>query len=364
MSEERLDWLDALKGIGIIFVILGHTQVGFRTYLFSFHIPLFFFASGYLFRPESSGSLGVFFAKITRRILIPYVFFGFLSLLLASLVANTQPNLLMVRELVVSTRNHITVNPTLWYLTCLFVVELLFYAIARLVKNSYMRIALVVALSLLGFAKYETSALPFSADAAPYFMLFYMIGNLFRTVEPSKALRTVAGFSAVPMTVLIMRPDLYAHAIALVADSLILSYLTWVLFALLGIAACYGLSLVLQRSGALKTIGRNSLVFFALHIFVLQAFMYLLVSLGIKPNEGYNVFGLTATLACLLLMRPIADFLSTHFGFLLGRSYGADGMPAVGGARPAGIALIAREGIPVPTEDYAYQDERVAGNES
>ena len=41
----RLRWIDALKGIGIILVVFAHHKlpVALDTYIFSFHMPLFFF---------------------------------------------------------------------------------------------------------------------------------------------------------------------------------------------------------------------------------------------------------------------------------------------------------------------------------
>ena len=43
-SRARLSWLDVLKGIGIILVVIGHiysNQTIFN-WLYSFHMPLFF----------------------------------------------------------------------------------------------------------------------------------------------------------------------------------------------------------------------------------------------------------------------------------------------------------------------------------
>ena len=47
----RLEWIDKAKGIGIILVILGHTicPPNIKFWLYSFHMPLFFFLSGYVF---------------------------------------------------------------------------------------------------------------------------------------------------------------------------------------------------------------------------------------------------------------------------------------------------------------------------
>lgn len=46
----RLPWIDALKGFGIMLVVFAHYSlpVALDTYIFSFHMPLFFFISGFL----------------------------------------------------------------------------------------------------------------------------------------------------------------------------------------------------------------------------------------------------------------------------------------------------------------------------
>ena len=59
--QERMIWLDNLKAYGIILVIIGHSIVitaandstgMLMKLIYSFHMPLFFFISGYLFRPN------------------------------------------------------------------------------------------------------------------------------------------------------------------------------------------------------------------------------------------------------------------------------------------------------------------------
>lgn len=42
--SKRIEWIDIAKGIGIILVIFGHiiSPSNFRTWIYSFHIPLFF----------------------------------------------------------------------------------------------------------------------------------------------------------------------------------------------------------------------------------------------------------------------------------------------------------------------------------
>lgn len=46
--NERNEYMDRTKGIGILAVILAHIGVGeFGTFLYTFHLPLFFIITGF-----------------------------------------------------------------------------------------------------------------------------------------------------------------------------------------------------------------------------------------------------------------------------------------------------------------------------
>lgn len=48
---KRFLEIDIAKGIGMIFVLIGHLQVPsiLKNYLYSFHMPLFFFLGGTIY---------------------------------------------------------------------------------------------------------------------------------------------------------------------------------------------------------------------------------------------------------------------------------------------------------------------------
>ena len=56
MLKNRDVTLDYIKGIGIILMIIGHSDFAFlydgllRHFIYSFHMPLFFLCSGYLYK--------------------------------------------------------------------------------------------------------------------------------------------------------------------------------------------------------------------------------------------------------------------------------------------------------------------------
>ena len=53
MGNKRIEYLDYVKGFGILLVILGHVYTGdnyIKIWLCSFHMPLFFIISGCLLK--------------------------------------------------------------------------------------------------------------------------------------------------------------------------------------------------------------------------------------------------------------------------------------------------------------------------
>jgi fucose 4-O-acetylase-like acetyltransferase len=72
------------KGIGIMLMVLGHTFFSAYGYalIYMFHMPLFFFLSGYCFRESHLENFRNYAKKRVNRIYIPFVKWGLVFLLL------------------------------------------------------------------------------------------------------------------------------------------------------------------------------------------------------------------------------------------------------------------------------------------
>lgn len=66
---ERNKTIDVLKGIGILFVMLGHQNLVIGHFIYSFHMPLFFLISGYLYKKKDVKES---VTKDFQRLIIPY----------------------------------------------------------------------------------------------------------------------------------------------------------------------------------------------------------------------------------------------------------------------------------------------------
>jgi fucose 4-O-acetylase-like acetyltransferase len=71
-QAHRTLWIDFAKVIGIWLVIFGHMKllVSLINIIYSFHMPLFFFISGYL---EKNRNIKENFINSVKNLIVPYV---------------------------------------------------------------------------------------------------------------------------------------------------------------------------------------------------------------------------------------------------------------------------------------------------
>lgn len=197
--SQRIAYIDIARGIGILLVVLGHSDLAlispyFYQIIYSFHIPLFFFLSGIFFDPGIAP--GLFLKKRFRAILQPYLFIIFLIFLASISFTNMGIGTALGRfaKSMYASTEYIWWIP-LWFLPCLFVTSLLAYIIYHVfllkIGNRYLRwlILLVImatgvffidafypfAVALFGKA-YELYGLPYNLDIVLVSGFFYMLG--------------------------------------------------------------------------------------------------------------------------------------------------------------------------------------------
>lgn len=81
-NKERIHWIDIARGMCIIAIVIGHvyTDGYLRWYLFSFHVPAFFYLSGLCFKENEE--FAVFIIKRIKTIVVPYFFYSIISILI------------------------------------------------------------------------------------------------------------------------------------------------------------------------------------------------------------------------------------------------------------------------------------------
>ena len=185
--KERITWVDSAKGIGILLVFMGHlVEVSWPgMWAYSFHLPLFFFLSGYLFSVKTS--FRDFLKKKAKSILLPYVTMGlvicFFDALWNTLLTTSSYHPPFLPRFLTELGWWVIQNrfATLWYLAVLFWINILMYVIVKYIRFNWLSILCVLVLLWNGVRYYETGGgpLPWNWDtvhmALPFFYVGYFI---------------------------------------------------------------------------------------------------------------------------------------------------------------------------------------------
>lgn len=126
MIKSRIKYIDTVKGIGILLVVIGHHLriVSVFDWIYSFHMPLFFIVSGYVYVPKDN-DFKDFVRRKARTLLWPYFTFSIISILwslFVKYVLHGEVDLFNNVVLSLSTYG----NGPIWFLTSLFWAVILF----------------------------------------------------------------------------------------------------------------------------------------------------------------------------------------------------------------------------------------------
>lgn len=121
-------------------IVWGHiVHVGWSNMMvYAFHIPLFFFMSGMVFNSDKYPSVCFFIKRRTKTLQLPYLVFSFITWVLwvgMWVVSNDATDYwypLLQTLIAQGSSSFLRHNIPLWFVTCLFVVEVLFYLINKL----------------------------------------------------------------------------------------------------------------------------------------------------------------------------------------------------------------------------------------
>lgn len=315
MEDKRLHYIDVLKGVGIVFVILGHASMSsiFTNYLFSFHMPLFFFISGYLFTFKNS--FGDIISKKIKTLIIPYIFFILIADIVYLLVNNNFDIFFLVKETFYLKGEVLQLDAPLWFLLCLFFSEIIYFFICKLAnKNTIIILMILFLLSVFGY--FNKVLLPFGIHVAFTATVFLGLGNLFRQYESkikvSKYLLLVlfiiSAFISTQNGVNIYR--LYYG-----------NYFMFYIAAIFGIVIYFEIAKYIKRQHILEYIGRNSLVFMSTHMFIMNVLLKIYQqNVNLKQNILLvNVLGVIFATIIIIALTPVVYIINNYMPFIVGK---------------------------------------------
>lgn len=180
--KKRLNWADFTKGLAMLVVVFSHFPhpQWVNPFYTPFFLAVFFFVSGYFFSPK--GSFGEFVVNKFWKLIVPLFMFGSLGILESVLIGGES----LTDRLVGILLQVAGELDAMWFFSCLFTVEIIFYWVYKAAnKVAPDRLWAVCALSvpvlIIGIILCKAGLkLPWHIQTACVVELFFLCGYLCR----------------------------------------------------------------------------------------------------------------------------------------------------------------------------------------
>lgn len=336
-TKERIDWIDYAKALGVFLVIMGHTYKGysFIGWIYSFHMPLFFFLSGTTLKIEQI-SCKEFFKKRVKALLIPYILYSAVYIILEVVKGALNGNIdgtmkYFLRDAFWIRGEQATIG--LWFLPLLFLVEVLLMAVCKGIRNKNLRAGTVLFITVIGFLYADKigKALPWGLDAAFVVIFFLYAGYVFQQVCLSSWTNAkqdnILKYAVVGIALLLVNGILNNYNMKLIgdnADMYSLRYGNAILYVLSALAGIGVISIVLGRilkkakSEFWRFMGRNTLHIYCLHGLALTFVRKVLNLYVIKEEDSLRVMGIDIVLSvCTFLLCFVVIWGAKYIGNII-----------------------------------------------
>ena len=320
MKQQRVDYVDMFRGIGILLMVMGHINFGekFSHFCGAWYMPMFFFVSG-LFYKKTDITLKQFIKKKVKTLLIPYVFFAIIHSI-AYWILSDDPPIYGFNFLWINTEN-LPIAGALWFLTALFIANVIYYIMDTSIKSKVFFNILIAILAILGSV--ATLILPFrlpwAMDCAFVGIGFYHIARNIKQKKQSllniSIGRTI--MLCIPIIVLIfvngpcnMREGIYAiiplfwfNAVAIIILGLNISNFI-----------CKTKNKFIQKINSyIINVGINSMTYLCLNQIIIKFFQEICPFVSKANPYIILVFSMCALYLCNLI------FINTKLKVLIGK---------------------------------------------
>ena len=267
-QTKRIEALDIAKGIGIILVIIGHMSSSYlRDWIYSFHMPLFFYYFRHMFQDWKISIFLPFLKQRIRTLAIPTLALYFIILILETLIGMKGFDLQQQLK---------GVHPgVLWFLITLLFSELLYFPLSKLTILWRIPLLFVLASAGVFFAKNHITVF-FDLTNIFFCTALYGLGNLFSSSIPSvleriKQLNKYIIISSttfalvIPLLLIIIYRETFDLASNFVPSPVVL----YTISAVTCTFAVITLSTIVPFQKLLRFFGRNTLILLAFHSLII-----------------------------------------------------------------------------------------------
>lgn len=285
---KREQWISYFRAIGIILMVFGHSGASetMRNFIYLFHMPLFFFISGYLYKDNLS--LLKFIKKKIKTLYFPFVFWQIVFIFLNNIFVKTNiysiDKIISSKEMIFRIINVITfggkeqMGGAMWFLPALFWVNIIYYLIIRLSNiwsERYRKYIIFIIVIMCFFIGYNTDFPRFISVSLVAILIFYL-GYMYKFIENKFEINWIIAVLAFGILIIMNK---YGYVRMNLNEYY--SALFFIVSSVLGIAMIIFMSKFLESNlkeiKVLKDIGENTLYIMILHFLSFKIVSFIII---------------------------------------------------------------------------------------
>lgn len=315
MAKQRIAYIDFLKGLCIILIVAFHTKPqawGEHSYKLLLTLPIFFMLSGCFFKQPVDFS--EFLRRKVNTLIVPLVFFlfiGFVYFVMRELAFSRFNVAAVIHKL---PSNLFNFNTPMWFVWVLFVVNILYYCLRKLLSPLW---SLVASLAI-GVAGYYLNSFGYQLyllfDIAMVALPFFAVGSLlnhYSLLSKSPSLAISIPCLLIAFTIVYLT-DCGLNMYHREYPALIKFYI--VPLCLIIPMMWVSLRLVKKEVPFVSFIGKNTLIVLGTHYFLLGP-LKAGIQLLLQPMWVY----FTTIIGTLALECPIIRLINRYLPYLVGK---------------------------------------------
>lgn len=183
--NERIKWIDIAKCFGMYGIYVLHFgELAGKSYIFllTHIVPLFFLVAGCMENYNNENNFFKYFVKKVKAIMIPFWVFAAIAVVITFIYCNYDSMFIpgMMLEVGLGVIRNTFPAASLWFLTCLFVMQLMFFFIKRCrLKMLVIAVCLIlymISINVLDPSPIWSPSWPYNVDSAFFYIICYAIG--------------------------------------------------------------------------------------------------------------------------------------------------------------------------------------------
>lgn len=334
-KRERIVWIDQLRAVAFIFVILGHMSMDStpKSWIYSFHMPLFFMISGLSLNIDKlyKTDFKKFFINQFQRTIIPYFWIQLVCLFsLCVLNAVTNRKAVPVGAYLkgIFVANGLIMpypSAAMYFIIVLFLCQLCLWGIVRLSKKNYaVMTGMCVVFSSLSLIT-EGKAMPWRINIVPAAVLMIFTGRLLMNfyLEHKDKLQKLGAVAYTSIVLLLFALGAilwkYNGRLSMAGNKYGQSFPFALASAVFTSVAISLIVMKLPKMKLLTTVGQNTLFYMGFHRLFISLFERLF-----SQWKGTVPFIAVICLVVFFLLVPLVKYCEKFCPYFLGKPSGKD----------------------------------------